>query len=180
MPRSKKAASQPNRAYGTVGMRDRQRSSMYPGEQDLRSDQPVSPEMTEDEGGIFSCCYSIMESIQLFVPEAVNTGHMVLAFALNLFVLLTAEHCFQMMPIDEYSQAALFVGSLLTSYYYMSNMKTYDIFNFEEAFVRIGGEYSVLQMERTVEFYNKVHDAFASKYRGIAFRWKLVEKAPIR
>lgn len=65
----------------------------------------------------------------------------------------------------------------MTFYLYTNNAKTYDIFNFEAAYGKIGGDYAVLQMDRTVEFYNKVLEDFAKKYRGIEFRWKLIEKA---
>lgn len=66
--------------------------------------------------------------------------HVILAFSLNLFVLVSADHEFQLMRPTQFSQVVLFVGSLLTSYYYSTSAKTYDVFNFEAAFERLGGE----------------------------------------
>ena len=116
----------------------------------------------------------------MFIPEAVETGHLILAFALHLFVILSADHEFRMIVPTEFSELMLLAGSLLAFYLYATNVKTYDIFSFEAAYARIGGDFAVLQMDRTVEFYNQVLQDFAKKYRGIKFRWKLVEKARIR
>ena len=63
---------------------------------------------------------------------------------------------------------------------YLNKSKTYDIFNYEAVYQRMGGEYAVLQRPRDLEFYNRVISFFAKKYNGISFDWKVVEKRKVQ
>ena len=63
---------------------------------------------------------------------------------------------------------------------YLNKAKTYDIFNYEAVYMRMGGEYALLQKPRDLEFYNRVISFFAKKYNGISFDWRVVEKCKVK
>ena len=111
----------------------------------------------------------------MLAPCVEDGVHLLFGFILNLFAILSADHEFQLITPTTFSNSALLAVSLYFSYRYTNHAKTYDIFNYEEAFLRIGGDYRITQMDRGVEFFNDLLEGFVAKYPGITFRWKLVE-----
>ena len=105
-----------------------------------------------------------------------SSAHRLLAFGMHLFVLFSAEHSLQLLPSSPTSIAFCVMASLLASYVYMTCAKTYDIFNYEAAYKKMGGNLNLLTHERDAAFYNTMLEHFSKMYTGIGFRWKLIEK----
>lgn len=74
---------------------------MYPGRMGQQETHSVQDQLEnsfyEEDESWCGCFHSILQSVSLLLPEAVDTGHLILAFALNLFVLFSADHDLRMM-----------------------------------------------------------------------------------
>lgn len=74
-------------------------------------------------------------------------------------------------------------ASFLATYAYMQQSKTYDIFNYEAVYCRLGGTnaFTMQEAERDeTTYFNEILEHFTKMYKGIGFRWKLVERPKLQ
>ena len=84
----------------------------------------------------------------------------------------------QILEPSYYTYTVVITASFLATYMYMQQYKTYDIFNFEAVYFRLGGNNwgRITDTNKDVDYFNEILEHFTKMYKGIGFRWKLVER----
>jgi len=90
------------------------------------------------------------------LPQLKSHGHSVAAFALHLIILLSADHPLKLIEPTNTMIGILVLVSGIATYKYFSNSKTYDVFNYEQVFQRLGGNLRNLGPVKDAEYFNGI------------------------
>lgn len=99
---------------------------------------------------------------------------------INLLVVLSADHSF--MVVDSQMRPWVFLAfgfvSLMATFKFLTNTKTYQVFNFESMYFQMGGYHSLkdIRDSNPKRFYNQIDQFFHKQFPNTSFAFKKMKR----
>ena len=110
-----------------------------------------------------------------------SQSNRIFACALHILLLLSAPHSLFEFPHRNFILLVCSLVSIISSYLFFNNHKSYDVFNFEAFYIKnhlLNNKIQAqnLKNEDSFSYHDQILAAFQKQFPGIKFDWKKIEK----